>query len=280
MTLEDSSDEHVQAVRRVYENANSTYPTLLNDIFHVTYHLDPTTGKGIILWDDILSAFKNVVHVKSGTKIISFQKGSDFKNLDPLRMAASPEITLDVVVAGHRVNTESSLDKEQPTTKSPLKEISLESLQISLPNTRQEHTSASSNNIATNTIRRNPAYGLVEEALENYTHIDYLTASPVGRGPQAIPDNQSSANDDDDNSKAQHYSNKTQQKARAPQEPTSGIARDFAETLMKAALGDKDAQVAVGDMYRDGQGVAQDYQAAMDWYLKVAEQKDPVGQRR
>jgi hypothetical protein len=79
MTVKDSSDEHVQALRRVYENANPTDPPSPNDIFHVTYHLDPTTGKGIILWDDILAAFKNVVHVKTGTKLLSFLKGQDFK---------------------------------------------------------------------------------------------------------------------------------------------------------------------------------------------------------
>lgn len=79
MTLEDPSGEHVQAVRRVYENANPTDSPSPDDIFHVTYYLDPVTGKGIILWDDILSAFKNVVHVKTGTRILSFLKGSDFK---------------------------------------------------------------------------------------------------------------------------------------------------------------------------------------------------------
>jgi hypothetical protein len=80
MTLKDqSSDEQVQPVRRVYENANSTDPPSPNDIFYVTYHLDPATGKGIILWDDILAAFKNVVYVKTGTKLLSFLKGPGFE---------------------------------------------------------------------------------------------------------------------------------------------------------------------------------------------------------
>ncbi|KAF9154485.1 hypothetical protein BG015_000772 [Linnemannia schmuckeri] len=47
---------------------------------------------------------------------------------------------------------------------------------------------------------------------------------------------------------------------------------DLVQTIISASHGDKNAQVAVGDMYRDDKGVPQDYQAAMDWYLKAAEQ--------
>jgi TPR repeat protein len=206
-------------------------------------------------------------------------------SLDPLRIAAVPGVTLDVVITGQSVHPESIL-LQGAAPKTLPKEISLESLQYSLPNSSQEHSSASSNNSvsnnnASNTIRRNPAYGLVEEALENYNHIENPATAPARRGPQLIPNDQSSAQDEhDDPSKPQHSPNKIQQQARSPQGTASGITRDFAQTLMKATLGDKDAQVAVGDMYKDGQGVAQDYQAAMDWYLKAAEQDDPVGQRK
>lgn len=33
-------------------------------------------------------------------------------------------------------------------------------------------------------------------------------------------------------------------------------------------------------MYQDDQGVEQDHQAAMDWYLKAANEGDPNGQRK
>ncbi|KAF9112287.1 hypothetical protein BGX30_007335, partial [Mortierella sp. GBA39] len=55
---------------------------------------------------------------------------------------------------------------------------------------------------------------------------------------------------------------------------------DVAQTGINASLGDKNAQVALGDMYRDGMGVPQDYQAAMDWYLKAVQQGDAAGQQR
>ncbi|KAG9071317.1 hypothetical protein KI688_005528 [Linnemannia hyalina] len=50
-------------------------------------------------------------------------------------------------------------------------------------------------------------------------------------------------------------------------------------TLLDAGLGNRYSQVAAGDMYMKGKGVPQDYQAAMDWYLKATEQGDPAGQR-
>ncbi|KAF9129248.1 hypothetical protein BG015_004224, partial [Linnemannia schmuckeri] len=59
MALEDpSSDEHIQVVRRVYENSSLTNAPSPVDIFHITYHVDPATGKGIILWDDLQAVFR------------------------------------------------------------------------------------------------------------------------------------------------------------------------------------------------------------------------------
>ncbi|KAF9270901.1 hypothetical protein BGZ88_007265, partial [Linnemannia elongata] len=48
--------------------------------------------------------------------------------------------------------------------------------------------------------------------------------------------------------------------------------------MVNASLGNTSAQVALGKMYVRGQGVNQDYQAAMDWFCKAAEKCDPVAQ--
>ena len=42
-----------------------------------------------------------------------------------------------------------------------------------------------------------------------------------------------------------------------------------------AESGNAWAQVSLGEMYEDGQGVSQDYQQAKTWYQKAAEQGDP-----
>ena len=70
---------HAQAVRRVYENKSSASAPAVSDIFHVACHPDVSSGKDIVLWDDILAAFKDVVHVRSGIMILPFLKGPDFK---------------------------------------------------------------------------------------------------------------------------------------------------------------------------------------------------------
>jgi hypothetical protein len=82
MALEDlSSNEHFQAVRSVYENGHPTGgPSTPSNIIYLACHPDETTGKDILLWDDVLAAFKDdVVHVRSGVKVLPFLKGRDFK---------------------------------------------------------------------------------------------------------------------------------------------------------------------------------------------------------
>ncbi|KAF9921101.1 hypothetical protein FBU30_008909 [Linnemannia zychae] len=54
----------------------------------------------------------------------------------------------------------------------------------------------------------------------------------------------------------------------------------LAHTTLKANQGDKDAQVALGDIYMKGRGsFKQDYNMAMSWYTKAAEQGSSVAQR-
>ncbi|KAG9068820.1 hypothetical protein KI688_011106 [Linnemannia hyalina] len=55
--------------------------------------------------------------------------------------------------------------------------------------------------------------------------------------------------------------------------------RDLVQLGISASQGDKDAQVALGNMYRDSEGARQDYQAATDWYLQAANQGDANSQR-
>lgn len=73
----------LQAVRRVYENkyhsSSSSSTASSSDIIHIMCHSDPTSGKDILLWDDIKAAFDDVLHVRSGTVVLPFVKGSDFK---------------------------------------------------------------------------------------------------------------------------------------------------------------------------------------------------------
>ncbi|KAG0275710.1 hypothetical protein BGZ95_008458, partial [Linnemannia exigua] len=184
--------------------------------------------------------------------------------LDPLRIATVPGTTLDAVI------------RDRPEEK----ELSLESLQKMLPDAHQQRdnnkTDTAFNAYAVATTRRNPANGLVEAAWENYTHIDNPDTGPTRR---AIYDNHGGSNDKNEcnndlntGAKEPRVSSNSFLLARVPQESTSAATQVITEIIMNAQLGDMHAQNALGEMYKDGRGVHQDYEAAMDWYLKAAEQ--------
>ncbi|KAG0294692.1 hypothetical protein BGZ97_005024 [Linnemannia gamsii] len=175
MTIQEAFP-HVQAVRGISENGSAASKAALADTIYLVCHPDPSSGKDILLWDDIVAAFKDdVVHVRSGAVVIPFLKGPDFKKLDPLRIPAVPGVTLDVVVREPLVRTEAFSSTDSSGT-SPPKDLSLESLQQVLPNKAYEISTlnvvAPDVNTATTTARREPVYGLENTAMDNYTHID------------------------------------------------------------------------------------------------------------
>ncbi|KAF9120579.1 hypothetical protein BGW39_011259 [Mortierella sp. 14UC] len=186
----------------------------------------------------------------------------------PLRIAAFPGPTLDVVVAGQLVRPESTIGRELSITN----ELYTESRQEPPPYSRQEDnrathvTQPTSNPTA---VRQNLAYGHVETAVGKHTHIENPATTTVIRGLQAVTNSKTSTIDDrDDTPELEYSTNKGQ--AHTPM--------DYTEAVRRARLGDKDAQVAVGIMYIEGSEVGRDYQAAMDWFLKAAEQEHPHAQ--
>ncbi|KAF9154834.1 hypothetical protein BG015_011856 [Linnemannia schmuckeri] len=57
-------------------------------------------------------------------------------------------------------------------------------------------------------------------------------------------------------------------------------AEELIQMINNTKLGDKDAQVALGDLCKSGRRIEQNYQAVMHWYLRSVDQGDPVGQRK
>ncbi|KAG0371760.1 hypothetical protein BGX24_001233 [Mortierella sp. AD032] len=223
MTLNEStSEEYTQAVRvceqgqTTSNNDNNNIPS--TEVFHIACHSDSTSsGKVIILWDDILAAFSNVVHVRSGTRILPFLKGSDFKNLDPLRIAAVPGATLDVIVSGQSTRAEVTPQQSIPNNAPAYDTLPVDDLHDGSQDTHQENTPPPS-----------------------YTDIN---SQPLIR-----------------------------------KENTSASGEDTKEPTYSARRGDAVAQVKLGDMYRDGQGMEKDHKAAVGWYRMAAEQGDAQGQ--
>ncbi|KAF9900302.1 hypothetical protein EC991_007644 [Linnemannia zychae] len=178
--------------------------------------------------------------------------------LDPLRIAAAPGITLDIVVKG----------------QSDRKELSMAQLQEALPVASQESNAASTvtapNSTSTNP-RRNPAGGLVEKAMDAYRDNENPAFGPKPRGPQGL-ENETPSFSTNDMPPTPPGSMST------PGTPSqlgsdSSSSNDFHEMIKKAKLGDMDSQHALGKMYYfGGSGVEQDYHVAMDWYTKAASQ--------
>ncbi|KAG0054075.1 hypothetical protein BGZ89_002740 [Linnemannia elongata] len=240
----DTPQVQVQAFRSVDKSIlPSTVPLATpEEAIHIDTQLDPETQKEVVLWDDILQAFKNADLVRHKTRVVPFLKGKDFTILQPRRIAAKPDVILDVII-----------DTSVIDSKETLSDV-------------------------TSAIRRNPAYGLVETAMENYTHIDRPLASPSARGPQAAMNEQARLTKD--LSALPHSDIGNNSLLRESQNPTIAAKKDLAQLGISASQGDAAAQVALGDMYRDDNGVPRDDQAAFHWYLQAAEQGDPIGQIR
>ncbi|KAG0272565.1 hypothetical protein BGZ95_011673, partial [Linnemannia exigua] len=286
MTIQDGRP-NVQAFRRVYEHGHSINSTSTSgEIICIVCHPDASSGRDILLWDDILAVFKTALYVRSGTVALPFLKGPDFKNLDPLRFAAVPGVTLDIVVKWQPSDKE--LSAESPQESSPDAShangsniISSATALNSTPATTVKRNSVSSlveiaweNHMYIDdtppTVRRNPAGGLVEVAMDAYRNNDNPAFSPRPRGPQAILDDPSPPLVSDTPLPSQHPV--TRSHTLVPKEPISAASKEFDEGTEKAESGDMDAQFALGEKYYLAQGVPQDYSAALGWYLKAARQ--------
>ncbi|KAF9435219.1 hypothetical protein BGZ76_006695, partial [Entomortierella beljakovae] len=90
-----------------------------SETIFIPTHYDTSIGKDIVLWDDILSVFKNAEHIRSGPYAIMFVKGSDFRNLIPLRIQADHETTFEVIMKEmEKTNEQADIDNTYTTKES------------------------------------------------------------------------------------------------------------------------------------------------------------------
>ncbi|KAF9126811.1 hypothetical protein BGW39_006345 [Mortierella sp. 14UC] len=281
-----SQDTHIkmQAVRRINENPYSTPGAAAaapSDIIHIACYPDPSTGKDIIIWNDGMTLSMRSELQLSMSGLVPF--------LAPLRLAAVPGATLDVVIR-------SQLSEQ---------DLSLRSLQNALPATPQESSSAkkappaASVTVTTAAAESNPVGAHAEATKKKDADINNSAAvietpppPPYGGPVQAAQGNQTSppttAIESEPPSDSQSASQPPEEDAPpekdAPQEPeapherTLTVAQKFEEAQLKAMLGDMNAQFALGNMYKYGQGTVQSDSQVVDWYLKAAKQRHVVAQ--
>ncbi|KAF9931309.1 hypothetical protein FBU30_010448 [Linnemannia zychae] len=267
MTQDDVSLDNLQAFRSVNKNIrpSDTVPVRPDDIIYVDCHTDPVSQKSVVLWEDILQAFNDALQIRHKTRVVPFLRDADLSTLEPRRIAAMPNVVLDVVV-----------DSQLDDITTPLSQLS-----FTFP-----------------TAKRNPVYGSVEEAMENYAHMEKPAPISIARGPQAVLDNDESVpsnkhitdgspkiidttTTNTEPSTVSPPTKRNNPQALGPQSANTEVSKEvhLAQTILIANHGDKDAQVALGDMYHGGLGgVKRDYRAALGWYLEAANQGDAEGQ--
>ncbi|KAF9120577.1 hypothetical protein BGW39_011257 [Mortierella sp. 14UC] len=307
--LPEGLTQPVRVVNRA--GLSSSESSALSEIFYLACHYDAASEKTIILWDDVLDAFKTVVHVRDGARVLSFLKGSDLKNLDPLRIAAAPDATLDVVVEGH------------------LTRLTAPSMSTIVAETAIQHPPCNWNNALVNTpllqsatpaiLPKSPSQPSMREAHSGTAGDDETTTKPTPESNSTIDLNPSfvqtaSAASDTTTSNVEETPSESTSIAETPaqrplaksastlatgaplsgnsavasdaasvpenEQPASGQPFSPSTTTAIANTSQEYAEImsALGDIYE--KGVGQDYQQAMKWSLRAANLGHPSAQCR
>ncbi|KAF9540328.1 hypothetical protein EC957_004407 [Mortierella hygrophila] len=234
---QEQKRQQLQAARAVSKGqaCSSIAPAQPDNIFYADCHIEPETQKPVVFRDDILQAFDNAVQIRDKARVVPFLKG------DNLRKYVIKDSVSMLCNNGQNISVYG------------LENIAMESYNhIDKPPSPQWATTDFS-------TRHNPVWSLESAVMDNYSHIDNPAFAPLLREPQAVVDNQSPI---DKNLPALPHSNHdAKPPLRAPQSATTDvpIEKDLTQLSISASLGDMSAQVALGNIYTDGEGVLQDY---------------------
>ncbi|KAF9904912.1 hypothetical protein EC991_002212 [Linnemannia zychae] len=266
------SSSNVQALWAVSSLTSTTSPDTvvkpnLDEAFYIDVFTDPVTKEGFVFWEDIKLAFDDALHVQRQGSVIPFLEGADSQPKEETSTTANVNIPRRNPAYGlENAAMDNYSHMDIPVALTTVYHTTSRASAQDASNTSWTHASFTGGGDAIS--RRNPVYGLEEEAMDGYRNNDNPAFQPAPRAPQLY--------EGDRLSTEKKRSDDTKQ-LRAPQEHTECVAattltEQYIQTMVDARLGKANAQVALGDMYKNGQGVQQDYLTAMDWYLLAAEQ--------
>ncbi|KAK5809852.1 hypothetical protein F5H01DRAFT_347678 [Linnemannia elongata] len=290
-------EEPLQTVRPVHKN--NLFPTIHAPVAHIVINTDPYNGKKIILWEDILQAFKDASHPRHGTKILPFLKGSDFKCLEPLRFNAVPNDIIDIVVDGQFTSTDpppvqSTFDEIASQASQYPKYDPLDSLRSSNVSRRLSSSSTYSYEIPNYRTMPTPAFWNQIPAPTHYTRLPHhqpraapshppASRPPASRPPSSRPVSASKPRPRMDVKEAfrriiLHID------LVALEEKGDGKPEEFTKALecyLRAVCrGHGHAHLSVGELFAQGEHVVQDDSIAFEWYLKAAYLGNAIAQRK
>ncbi|KAG0294905.1 hypothetical protein BGZ96_000229 [Linnemannia gamsii] len=84
------------------------------DEVRIVIRKDTTSGQNFVLWNDIISVFRNAGHVQHGSDVVPYMTDSQFEYLRPLRIEAYPGIVLEVVLVSTSVSGQDSVASSIP----------------------------------------------------------------------------------------------------------------------------------------------------------------------
>ncbi|KAK5809843.1 hypothetical protein F5H01DRAFT_414916 [Linnemannia elongata] len=90
---------HPKATVRVTKTRRPGHtPSQQNKAVHIAAQFNISFGSEVFLWSNVLVDFRGLPYLQHDTKVIPFLKGNDLRDLDPLRLACVPKVTLEVVL--------------------------------------------------------------------------------------------------------------------------------------------------------------------------------------
>ncbi|KAK3832861.1 MAG: hypothetical protein J3R72DRAFT_495065 [Linnemannia gamsii] len=197
------------------------------------------------------------------------QGGHVSTHLHPLRIAAVPGVVLDIVVAGQVVRTGTILPEDSPNNDIFPAEYLSQDVSRTPPSdsTQLSNAKSSSTSTTTSTTTTTRAKGTSRiTRTANTISVDTPTSSEInGTIPYAHP-------------YVSIYHNLLTPPSAPRMSPAVVDLQSIQESMFSASLGDTNAQVKLGSMYSDGQGVPQVYGAAMSWYMRAADKGDVAAQ--
>ncbi|KAG0314859.1 hypothetical protein BGZ97_008879 [Linnemannia gamsii] len=295
--MDEGLEGHLQALRSVYKRSSATLtspPLELpeSEIVHVDIHQDPA-GKDIVLWADILVAFKGADNVRHKTRVLPFLKDERFHTLEPLRIAAMPKIVLDVYIDTQPAQLE-AVPRESPLLTS---QPALSTPPLSPPPS-QPQLLAHSVPLPPAPTKGNPQYGSEDVVLATLKEFNVpkaqakppQTTSNSSIGGYHLHSHSSIIRSSVDSNVQSSADTKTPEASlgdtntsdsTSPEVDTSETSVDIiAELIAKVERGDLEAQVALGDAYETGVGLSMDYTSAMKYFRKAANQGHVMAQYR
>ncbi|KAH7036087.1 hypothetical protein BKA57DRAFT_540220 [Linnemannia elongata] len=247
-TMEDDNLQ-VQPMRSVTKSSvDSATLSPPAPTIYIDCHQDPTTKKPIILWDDICLAFADALHVRNQARVLPFLKGDGFVLLKPLRIAAVPNVVLDVIVEDPLVRLETVVQ------------------QTSIADPHQNLTMMD---------------GPQEDSTPIHAHTNDPAAAPPPYTLRFIPSTRQGDGNIPTGSRPNYNGNPANSNTQwhsLQDHSTVCSAEDITAVILKATSGDNTSQVKLGNIYRIGDGIERDYDAAHYWYLEAAKQGDASAQ--